>query len=148
MLNSFGGGGSGVSVAKVQWSHSVVSDSLRPHGLQPTRLLRSWDFPGKNTGMGCHFLLQGIFLTQGSNPGLPHCSQTLYCLSYQGSPGLVAKSCLILTNPWTVACQNPFPWDSPGKNTWVGCQFLLQGIFPTQELNLEMATHRGYWIIF
>ena len=40
-------------------SHSVVSDSSRPHGLQPTRLLCPWDFPGKSTGVGCHFLLQG-----------------------------------------------------------------------------------------
>ena len=39
-----------------------------------------------NTGVGCHFLLQGIFLTQGSNLGLPHCRQMLYCLSHQGSP--------------------------------------------------------------
>ena len=46
---------------------SVVSDSLRPHGLQPTRLLCPWDSPGKNTGVGCHFLLQGIFPIQGSN---------------------------------------------------------------------------------
>ena len=38
-----------------------------PHGVQPTRLLCSWDFPGKNTGMGCSLLLQGIFLTQGLN---------------------------------------------------------------------------------
>ena len=37
---------------------SVVSDSVRPHGLQPNRLLRPWDSPGKNTGVGCHFLLQ------------------------------------------------------------------------------------------
>ena len=37
---------------------SVVSDSVRPHGLQPTRLLRPWDSPGNNTGVGCHFLLQ------------------------------------------------------------------------------------------
>ena len=50
-----------------------------------TRLLRPWDFPGKSTGVGCHFLLQGIFPTQGSNPGLPHCSQTLYHLSQQGA---------------------------------------------------------------
>ena len=48
--------------------HSVVSDSLQPHGLQPTRLLCPWDSPGKNPGVGCHFLLQGIFLTQESNP--------------------------------------------------------------------------------
>ena len=39
-------------------SHSVVSNSLRPHGLQPTRLLRPWDFPGKSIGVGCHCLLQ------------------------------------------------------------------------------------------
>ena len=45
------------------------------------------DFPGKNTGVGCHALLQGIFPTQGSNPGLPHCRRILYRLSHQGSPG-------------------------------------------------------------
>ena len=38
-----------------KWSRSVVSDSLRPHGLQPTRFLRPWDFPGKSTGVGCHY---------------------------------------------------------------------------------------------
>ena len=58
-------------------SHSVVPDSLRPHGLQPTRLLCPWDFPRKDTGVGCHFLLQGIFPTQGSNPGHLHCRQIL-----------------------------------------------------------------------
>ena len=49
-------------------------------------LLRSAVFPGKSTGEGCHFLLQRIFLTQGSNPGLPSCKQMLYRLSHQGSP--------------------------------------------------------------
>ena len=44
------------------------------------------DSPGKNTGVGSHSLLQGIFPTQGSNPGLPHCRQILYCLNHQGSP--------------------------------------------------------------
>ena len=53
-------------------SHSAVSDSLRPHGLQPARLLCPWDSPGKNTGVGCHALLQGIFPTQGLNPLLLH----------------------------------------------------------------------------
>ena len=48
-----------------------------------TKLLRPRDFPGKSTGVGCHFLLQGIFPTQGSNPGLSHCRQTLYRLSHQ-----------------------------------------------------------------
>ena len=52
--------------------------TLQPHGLWPSRLLSPWGSPGKNTGVGCHFLLQGIFLTQGLNPGLPHCRQILY----------------------------------------------------------------------
>ena len=59
--------------------------TLRPHGLQPTRLLCPWDFPGTDTKVGCHFLLQGILPTQGSNPGLLHCRQILYRLSYKGS---------------------------------------------------------------
>ena len=51
-------------------SHSVVSDSLGPHGLKPARLLCPWNYPSRNTGMGCHSLLQGIFTTQGLNPRL------------------------------------------------------------------------------
>jgi len=47
--------------------------------------LSPWNFPGKSTGVGCHFLLQGIFPTQGSNPGLEYCRQMLYHLSHQGS---------------------------------------------------------------
>ena len=58
---------------KWKWSRSVVSDSSRPHGLQPTRLLHPWDFPAKNIEVDCHFLLQGIFLTQGTNLCLLHC---------------------------------------------------------------------------
>ena len=67
-------------------SHSVVSDSLRPHALQPARPLCPWDFPGKNPGVGCHFLLQGIFPAQGSNPVSRIAGQTFYRLSHQGSP--------------------------------------------------------------
>ena len=48
---------------KWKWSHSVVSHSERPHGLQPTRLLHPWDFPGKSTGVGCHCLLLATFPT-------------------------------------------------------------------------------------
>ena len=82
-----------------KWSRSVVSDSLRPNRLWPARLLCPWDFPGKNIGVGCHFLLQGIFFpTQGSNPSLLHCRQALYHLSHQrrsygpGPPALGAHS--------------------------------------------------------
>ena len=49
-----------------------------------TRLLCPWDSPGKSTGVGCHSLLQGIFPSQGSNLGLPHCRQILYCLRVRG----------------------------------------------------------------
>ena len=62
-------------------SHSVMSDSLQPHGLYSPR-----NFPGQNTGVGSLFLLQGIFPSQGSNPGLPHCGRILYQLSHEGSP--------------------------------------------------------------
>ena len=63
-----------------------MSNSLESHVWWPARLLHPWDFPGKNTGVVCHFLCQGIFPAQGSNPGLPNCRQTLHHLSYQESP--------------------------------------------------------------
>ena len=53
-------------------SRSVVSDSLQRHGQQPSRLLCPWNFPGKNTGVGCYFILQGIFSTYRLNPHLWH----------------------------------------------------------------------------
>ena len=52
--------------------YSVVLASLQSHGLWPARLLCLWDFPGKNTRVACHFLFQGIFLTQGSKLHLLH----------------------------------------------------------------------------
>ena len=65
---------------------------LATHGLQPTRLLRPWDCQGKSTGVGCHFLLRGIFLTQGLKLGLPHFRQMLYLLSHQGSQKMLTTS--------------------------------------------------------
>ena len=61
-----------------------MSDSLRPHGLKPTRLLLPWDFPGKSTGVGCHLLLQGIFPTQGSDRSQVPCivGRRFDCLSH------------------------------------------------------------------
>ena len=70
-------------------SPSVMSDSLWPHGLQPVRLLCPWNSSCQNTGgysgVGSCSILQGIFLTQGLNPGLLHCRWILYQLSQQGS---------------------------------------------------------------
>ena len=59
----------------------VVSHSVRPHGLHSP-----WNSPGQNTGVDSHSLLQGIFPTQGLNPGLPHCRWILYQLSHKGTP--------------------------------------------------------------
>ena len=73
-------------------SRSVVSYSLRLHGLEPGNLLSPWNSPGKNLGVGSHSLLQEIFLTQGSDPGLLHCRQILYHLSHQGSPRMIRES--------------------------------------------------------
>ena len=74
------------TVLKVKESESrlVISDSLQPHGLNSP-----WNSPGQNTGVGSRSLLQGIFPTQGSNPGLPHCRWILYQLSHQGSPRML-----------------------------------------------------------
>ena len=81
---------------------SILSDSLWLHGLYCP-----WNSPGKNTGVGCYFLLQGIFLTQGWNPGLPHCRQILYCLSHPVSQSVssVAQTCPTLCDPMN--CSTP-----------------------------------------
>ena len=92
------------------------------------------DSPGKNTGVSGHALLQGILLTQGSNPGCPHCGQMLYCLSHQGTPR---------TLEWA-AC--PFSRGSPRSRnqTWVSC--LAGGFFTgwaTREAQQEGSF--GIW---
>ena len=71
---------------QVLLSHSVASDSLRHHGLYS---------PGKNTGGGCHFLLQGIFLTQASNLGLLHCRQILYHWPIWESPSRLLQVSIV-----------------------------------------------------
>ena len=91
-----------------------MSKSLRAHGLLPARLFCPWDFPGKNTGMGCHFLPQGIFPTQGLKPclfpllhsqlgSLPLVAtwEALYKHSVQFS--LVAQLCLTLCDPMNLS---------------------------------------------
>ena len=65
-------------------SCSVMSDSLQPHALHSP-----WNSPGQNTGVGSFSLFQGIFPTQGWNPCLPHCRQSLYQLSHKGSPSIL-----------------------------------------------------------
>jgi len=107
--------------------------------MRPTRLLYPWNSQGKNTEVDCHSLLQGVFLTQGSNLGFPHCRQIVYHLSHQGISYMYIyiappSCCCCVTSVVSDSVQPhrqqptrlPCPWDSPGKNTGVGCHFLLQ----------------------
>ena len=75
-------------------SLSVMSNSLWSHRLQPSRLLCPWNSPGKNIGMGCHSLLQGIFWAQRSNLGLLHCRQIVYHLGHRGAICLVLSKAI------------------------------------------------------
>ena len=118
----------------------------------PVSLLCPWDFPGNNTGVGYHFLLQGIFPMQGSNMGLLHCGQILYGLSHLYViliPGcnvcklLTAakslQSCPTLRPHRRKRTRLPRPWDSPGKNTGVGCRFLLQCVKVKREREVSRS---------
>ena len=75
-----------IKILKWSESHSVLSDSLWSYGLY-----NPWNSPGKNTRVGSLSLLQGIFPTQRSNPGLLHCRQILYQLSHKGSPRILER---------------------------------------------------------
>ena len=83
------------SITSPSHSHLVCSHSImsvcNPMDCSQLGSSVHGDSPGKNTGVGCHALLQGIFPTQGSNPGLPHCRQILYYLSHQGSSYSLSK---------------------------------------------------------
>ena len=92
-------------------SCSVMSDSLQPHGLSP------WNSPGQNTGVGILSLLQGIFPTQGLNPGLPQCRQILYQLSHQESPKILE---------WVAY---PFSSRSSRARNWTGVSCIAGGLF-------------------
>ena len=84
--------------------------------------------PGNNTGLGCHVLLQGIFPTQGSNPGLSQCRRILYCLSHQRSPRIVEW----VTYPF-------FRGSSPPRN-WNRVFCIASGFFTS------WATWEAHWI--
>ena len=92
-------------------SHSAVSDSQWPHRLWLTRLLCPWKSLGKNTGVGGHFLLQGIFLTQGSNP------YPLVCCIAAAAAAKSLQSCPTLWPHIRQPTRLPGPWDLPGKKT-------------------------------
>ena len=85
----------------------------------------------RNTGVGCQFLLQGIFPTQGSNPGLPHCGQTLYCLSYRA---LSPANMMNMKRPWAQVFQSLPKVTTRWQHffllhCWVFCCLFLVSIF-------------------
>ena len=113
-------------------SCSVVSNSFHPHGLGPTRLLCPWDFPVKNTGMNCHFLLQGIFLTQGLNLNLRrllHWQADSLPLSHLGSPR---------TLEW-VAIPSPVDFPDPGIFCTAGGFFTREALGRQSRLVQEVT---------
>ena len=76
---------------KWKWSRSVMSNSSRPRGLHPTRLLRPWDFPGKSTGVGCHCLLQYISLTYQNLPSITVTSHNSLIILQLCTPNFLAS---------------------------------------------------------
>ena len=109
---------------------SVVSNSVWPHRWQPTSLPRPWDSPGKNTGVGCHFLLQCMKVKSESEVAQScltgvGCHFLLQCMKVK-SESEVAQSCLTLSDPHGLQPTRLLhPWDLPGKSTGVGCHCLL-----------------------
>ena len=99
-----------------------MSDSVRPHRWQPTRLPRPWDSPGKNTGVGCHFLLQCVKVKSESE---------------------VAQLCPILATPWTAAYQAPLPMGFSRQSTGVGCHCLLRLNSPSWGLYYSFSSFLG-----
>ena len=125
-----------------------MSISVRPHRRQPTKLPHPWDSPGKNTGMGCHFLLQSRKVKVKSLSRI-RLLATPWTAAHQAPPSMRFSrqeywSGVPLPSPHTHCCsvtsvvsdsvrphrqqptRLPRPWDCPGKNTRVGCHFLLQ----------------------
>ena len=141
-----------------------MSDSVQPHRQQPTRLLCPWDSPSKNTGVGCHLLLQCMKVKRKSEVAQSLSDSMDYSLPGSSIHGIFqarvlewgaiafsnawewkgrVKSLSLLATPWTAAHQAPpsigfSRRDFPGKNSGVGCHFLLQQIFLTQGLNLGL----------
>ena len=110
--------------------------TLATHGLSPARLLCPWDSPGKNTGVGCHFLFLGKMLVGDSTCKYICRNWPFLPMNFKMKESIrqsVMSNSLRLHGLWParLLC----PWNSPGKNTRVGCHFLLQGIFLTQGWN-------------
>ena len=132
-------------------NNTVVSDSLWPHGLQPARLLCPWAFPGNDTGVGCHFLLQGVFqcrqmLLPSEPPGKSNNNAVLpFKNSRQHVSYIHVHVCMLsyfsrvrlFATRWTVACQAPLPMGFPREECKTGLPFPPPGNLP--DLRIELC---------
>ena len=142
-----------------------MSDSVRPHRRQPTRLPRPWDSPGKNTGVGCHFLLQ-CMKVKVKSPSHVWLFATPWTAAYQAPPsmgfsrqeywsGVPFPFPMHESEKWKWSCAVVYdssqphglqptrllrPWDFPSKSTGVGCHCLLHQILARMQRNY--ITHR------
>ena len=119
---------------KWKWSRSVVSDPQRHHGLQPTRLLHPWNFPGKSTGVGCHCLLRISVLAKVNNDGLSNRSNKIS----------VTSNNQILFPAYT-RIQNNIAWNGGGA-----LSFIL-GLFPplgSGVLSSELVHVEREWVLW
>ena len=115
-------------------SSSVISNSLGSH-----RLYSPWNSPGQNTGVGSLSLLQGIFPTQGSNPGLPHCGRIIYQLSHRGNPRILERVA------YSFSSRSSWPKISWNR-TKVSC---ITGGFFTKWVIREAQEKQGWvWNVF
>ena len=112
-------------------SHSVVSNSLPPHGLYS-----QWNSPGQNTGVGSLSLLQGMFPIQGLNPGLPHCERTLYQLSHKGCPRILE---------WVAY---PFSRESCWPRNWTRVSCIAGRFFTNWAIREAQSINRYFYIWF
>ena len=113
-----------------------MPNSLQPHGLWPARLLCPWNSPGKNTGVASHSFLQGIFPTQGSNPGFLHCRQIPYCLGHEGLHILLLLKNLephcwlfYITYRYWLRTDS---WSIKTTHSWVALNFSVEGNLPAR----------------
>ena len=111
-------------------SHAVMSNSLRFHGLQPTRLLCPWDFPGRSIEVGCHFLLQKIvFILFMLNWFMVLLSSTISILFYFSLYVCAVFSHSVVSDSLRPHVLQPTrflcPWDFPGRSIRVGCHCFL-----------------------
>ena len=131
----------GILLLQLNGGGSLVAKlcpTLETPWMVATRLLSPWDFPGKNTGVGCHFLLWRIFSTQGLNPRLLHCRWILCRLNHQGSPFQLNNLTLILcsSQPKKVRYYMTF------SNLATQGKILMDGYSFRQKSGLKCATHQ------